>query len=261
MVWKSLIIDRNDLDVFIDNLSIGGVVINVKGNPFKYATVNVCSLPYAFYGGDSEKMTCGSSTAHVLSGNPEVHLAENIVIVLPNGTISTIDKLSEVEFIISNDSGSLAPIEVTINGITTEIEVGASDRISTEVSEIEVDIDIKPGSFPNCLNVNGHGVIPVAILGSNTFDVTQIDISTLKFAGLNVRVKGNSSPQCSAEDVTGDFTNPAGAPDGYEDLICQFVDDPSVWSPDNGFASLTGALYDETAIQGSDTICIVPKAE
>jgi hypothetical protein len=31
----------------------------------------------------------------------------------------------------------------------------------------EVGIDIKPGSDPNCFNINGHGVIPVAILGSS----------------------------------------------------------------------------------------------
>jgi hypothetical protein len=52
----------------------------------------------------------------------------------------------------------------------------------------EVEIDIKPGSYPNCFNINGHGVIPVAILGSADFDVAQIDVTTLDFAGLQVRV-------------------------------------------------------------------------
>ena len=33
----------------------------------------------------------------------------------------------------------------------------------------DVEIDIKPGSDPNCFNNNGHGVIPVAILSSNNF--------------------------------------------------------------------------------------------
>lgn len=32
---------------------------------------------------------------------------------------------------------------------------------------IEVTIDIKPRSYPNCFNVNGKEVIPVAILGSD----------------------------------------------------------------------------------------------
>ena len=42
---------------------------------------------------------------------------------------------------------------------------------------VQVDIDIKPGSDPNCFNVNGNGVIPVAILGSANFDVTRVDDS------------------------------------------------------------------------------------
>jgi hypothetical protein len=125
--------------------------------------------------------------------------------------------------------------------------------------ELEVDIDIKPGSYPNCFNINGHGIIPVAILGSADFDVTQIDIATLSFGGLDVRVKGNGAPQCSVEDVSGDFTSPEGAPDGYDDLVCQFVDNPDGWTPDDGTATLSGELNDDTPIAGSDEICLRPE--
>ena len=121
-----------------------------------------------------------------------------------------------------------------------------------------MDIDIKPGSYPNCINVNGHGVIPVAILGAVVLDVNQIDIDTLQFAGLYVRVKGNGTPQCSVEDVSGDFTSPEGAPDRIPDLVCQFVDEAEFWSADNGTATVTGMLIDGTNIQGTDEICMVP---
>jgi len=126
----------------------------------------------------------------------------------------------------------------------------------------EESIDIKPGSYPNCFNVNGHGVIPVAILGSADFDVTTIDVSSLDFGGLDVRVKGNGSPQCSVKDVSGDFTYPEGAPDGYDDLVCQFVDDSSsTWSPHDGMAAITGYLkaeYGGEFFWGEDEICIRP---
>jgi hypothetical protein len=121
-----------------------------------------------------------------------------------------------------------------------------------------VDIDIKPGSDPNCFNINGHGVIPVAVLGSTNFNVTQVVASSLKFAGLDVGVKGNGNPQCSVEDVSGDFTSLEGAPDGYLDLVCQFVDDPESWSPGAGVATLTGKLLDGTPIWGTDSVCVVP---
>jgi len=44
----------------------------------------------------------------------------------------------------------------------------------------EVDIDIKPGSDLNCINIKKKGFTPVAILGSNDFDVTTIDQTTLE---------------------------------------------------------------------------------
>ena len=122
---------------------------------------------------------------------------------------------------------------------------------------LNVAIDIKPGSFPNCFNIDGNGVIPVAILGSTNFDVTDIDVNTLSFAGLDVRVRGNNTRQCSVEDVSGNFTSPEGDPDGYPDLVCQFVDDPNLWSPDDGTATLTGNLLDGTPIEGTDSICLV----
>jgi len=137
------------------------------------------------------------------------------------------------------------------NEITVSMQVvepGDWIRVVT-APVIEVGIDIKPGSFPNSFNINGNGVIPVAVLGSDTLDVTEIDVSTLKFAGLDVRVKGNGDPQCSIKDTNGD---------GYDDLVCQFVDDPDAWIPDDGTASLSGQLNDGTVFHGTDSINIVP---
>lgn len=117
-----------------------------------------------------------------------------------------------------------------------------------------IALDIKPGSSPNAINIDGNGVIPVAILGSAEFDVSQVDVDTLRFAGLEVRVKPSGVPQCSTDDVTG----PAGVPDGYNDLVCQFVDDPELWVPGDDIATLTGNLEDGTPIAGSDEITVVP---
>lgn len=135
------------------------------------------------------------------------------------------------------------------------------DYLELQSTFVCVGVDIKPGSYPNCFNINGHGVIPVAILGSADFDVNQIDIFTLSFGGLAVRVKGNNRPQCSFEDVSGDFTYPEGAPDGYVDLVCQFVDDAGTWVPGDSTATVNGNLlteYGGTPIEGSDSICIRP---
>jgi hypothetical protein len=103
------------------------------------------------------------------------------------------------------------------------------------VSLVGVDIDVKPGVDSKCL-----GTLPVAILGSDTLDVTEIDQTTLSFEGLSVREKGDRAPSCNIKDVDGD---------GYLDLICQYQDTTT-----DGI--LNGQLLDGTPIEGSDTICV-----
>lgn len=44
-------------------------------------------------------------------------------------------------------------------------------------------LDIKPGSFPNSIKLSNQGVIPVALLGGASFDVTAVDYGTVAFAG------------------------------------------------------------------------------
>ena len=51
-------------------------------------------------------------------------------------------------------------------------------------AETVVAVDIQPGSCPNPRNVESRGVWPVAILGSANFDVTAIDIPTVKLEGV-----------------------------------------------------------------------------
>lgn len=109
-----------------------------------------------------------------------------------------------------------------------------------------VDIDIMPKTNTNCINLDGRGVIPVAILGSEVFDVEEVDKDSLIFAGLSPRLRGKNIPMCVFKDVNHD---------GFNDLICQFEEDLNAWSPDNGYATLRGKLYDETIIQGTDEIC------
>jgi hypothetical protein len=86
-----------------------------------------------------------------------------------------------------------------------------------------VSMDIKPQGCPNPINVEAEGVLPVAILGTATFDVTTIDLSTVKLQGV--------SPLRSAlQDVATPFTGAlvsaascttAGA-DGFTDLVLFF---------------------------------------
>ena len=46
--------------------------------------------------------------------------------------------------------------------------------------------------------------------------------------------------------------------DYFEDLVCQFEDDTSEWLGGEDDATLSGELVDDTLIEGSDAICVVP---
>lgn len=50
---------------------------------------------------------------------------------------------------------------------------------------LEVAVDVKPGSCPNPLGIKDKGLLPVAILGSADFDVTQIDPASVYLGWLD----------------------------------------------------------------------------
>ena len=112
-----------------------------------------------------------------------------------------------------------------------------------------VEIDIKPGSDPNCFNNDGHGVIPVAVLTTDTFDAAQVDPFSLSLDGMGVRVKGKSGNAGAIEDVDND---------GDDDLVVQIEDLDGVYETGDTLARLTGNTYGGEKIVGLDTICIVP---
>ncbi len=113
-----------------------------------------------------------------------------------------------------------------------------------------LDIDIKPGSDPNCFNNDGKGVIPVVIFGSADFSVTRIDPSTVTLEDLQVKAVGKSDNLlASLEDVDGD---------GFVDLVVQIQDEDGAFTSGTTTAILRGQTKKGNAIEGADTICIVP---
>jgi hypothetical protein len=66
---------------------------------------------------------------------------------------------------------------------------GQSDVNDTTLTIIPIPallviVDIKPGSCPNPLNVKSSGVLPVAILGTRDYDITTIDPTSIRLAGV-----------------------------------------------------------------------------
>ncbi len=112
-------------------------------------------------------------------------------------------------------------------------------------SVVVVDIDIKPGSFPNSINPRSQGVIPVAILTTATFDATTVDPTTVRFGATGTEA---APLQFALEDVDGD---------GDIDLILHFSTQATGIQCGSASASLTGETFGGQMIQGSDSISTV----
>ena len=107
---------------------------------------------------------------------------------------------------------------------------------------IEATVDIKPGSYPNSMNLGSRGVVPVAVLTTEGFDATTVDPVTVLFAG--------AAPlRWAREDV--DY-------DGDLDLVFHFKTRELNLDLESTEATLTGLTFDGIPFEGTDTVNIVP---
>lgn len=151
-------------------------------------------------------------------------------------------------------------LEASDNVITKVVVSGMAyytlldDFSYCRLSAIDVSIDIKPGSYPNAINLRSHGMVPVAILSEEQFDATTVDPDTVELAGASVEVRGKSNKYMAhEEDVNGD---------GLVDLVVQVATenlDPGSFQ--DGYAILTAETFDGQLIEGMDEITIVPPEE
>ena len=148
--------------------------------------------------------------------------------------------------------------------VPSQVHFGVSDGIFSDNSgaytitiyqlepALPVGIDIKPGSWPNAINLDSKGVIPVAVLSSEDFDAATVDPSTVLLGGVDVAVRGKGNKlMAHIEDVDGD---------GLIDLVVQVdTEAASLWT--SGTVILTATTYDNQDIIGSDEVVIVPPEE
>ena len=127
------------------------------------------------------------------------------------------------------------------------ITVGDNQTIN---SFIPVQIDIKPDSYPNVINLGSKGVVPVAIYSSATFDARQIDIDSINVEGTSIKPKGNSQPIFSYLDLNSD---------SFVDLLIKISTEALELNANDTRVDLEGNLKDGTIIKGSDSINIVPQ--
>ena len=122
-------------------------------------------------------------------------------------------------------------------------------RYAVATGAVAVAIDVRPGSEENPINLGAGGKVPVAILGSASFDARAVDASTAVFAGAYVQRRPNGSFMASIEDVNGD---------GWPDMVLHFAVEDLDLPADATSAILVGRTCDGRAFSGSDRVRIVP---
>ena len=153
-----------------------------------------------------------------------------------------------LDFSTVNQSMALAQ-DVSIGQIPSQGYGVTMSESGTISPFIPVAIDIKPSNYPNSINLKSNGVTPVAILGSATFDVKQIDPMTIKLANAGVKLKGNGQQMVSYENINGD---------SFTDIVIHIITKDLQLTSNDTEANLEGKLTDRTIIKGLDSIRIVP---
>jgi hypothetical protein len=150
---------------------------------------------------------------------------------------------------------------ITIGGELTHVHI-------TILGPLTVSVDVKPGSCPNPINCKSRGVVPVAIAGDGSFDVHEIDLRSIRLAGIPpVRfgwedVTTPYIPDCVEPDEEDCMM---AGPDGVMDLTLKFstmmlcrvlrgAEDGDVI-----LLPLTATLKDGTEIKGADVVRIMKK--
>ncbi len=193
----------------------------------------------------------GDNIALALAGNNEIWISSIVRPTSPavlckyklDGTL-----VEKYEF---PESELFMVLATNINDRTGGIYLDIADGLIRHfVEKQDIEIDIKPGSYPNSINLGSNGKVPVAILGSADFDATTVDPYSVTLGGAEVVLKGKSqTPMASVEDVN---------EDGFDDLVVHVDTEALELSEEDTTAILEGETNGGMFIIGEDTIRVVP---
>ncbi|WKY46441.1 hypothetical protein Q5O24_08585 [Eubacteriaceae bacterium ES3] len=131
----------------------------------------------------------------------------------------------------------------------TSYNVFAMDDFTYTIPDTTIAVDFNVSSD---INIGSKGVLPLTILGSEDFDVSQIAPETILIGSTGISEKGNKL-QFSLDDINAD---------GYLDGVFKVSIPDLVLNGDlNEFTSsltISGAFYDGSVFEGIDTVNIVP---
>lgn len=173
------------------------------------------------------------------TGGPNSHALTS----LGTGNIEPIASQWQIE---CDPSESVRSFEVSLTLTADDMHVEDSDFSNNQASVTHTDLDIKPNSDPNSVNMKRKGVTSVAILSTDTFDaVDEVVQGTIKFGRSGTEAE---ALRCSPEDANGD---------GLTDLVCHFKVSETGFVDGDTEGVLTAELTDGSLLFSTDSIRIL----
>ncbi|MBW2693221.1 MAG: hypothetical protein JRE57_11400 [Deltaproteobacteria bacterium] len=141
---------------------------------------------------------------------------------------------------IDDDTGGLTEVAT---GFATPLGFQPTDLTFSPVVVMSIDIDIRPGDPANSIPISKPVRVPVAVLGSESFDAASIDIDTLMFGP--DRTIPEAAPAPRLRDVNAD---------GHLDLVAFFRGDAAGITDTDTEVCLLGDTLDGERLLGCDAI-------
>lgn len=221
---------------------------------FYYRTPQSAGWPDSGYtilgfGGDGIGQTDGSGWNFDSFGGWGIQLGEwineGIEFYVGDGCYNTVPNpnVAEVKIPLSLLTYAGADGLIRLSGQYWQYDGATPFYVELPPIEVEVEIDIKPGSDPNSINLGSKGVVPVAVLTTDDFDANDVNPDTVTFAGAE-------PVRWTMEDVDGN---------GELDILFHFKTQELDLDENSTGATLTGETWDGILILGTDTVNIVPK--
>jgi uncharacterized delta-60 repeat protein len=156
--------------------------------------------------------------------------------------------------VTTNFTGFTGAFDVAVQPDGYIIVAGTGDgdfalaRYVGDATVTSISLDIRPGSSVNPINLSSSGVIPVAILSTETFDATTVAPSTVCFGDADAPAERD----CTEADGVGHVADVNG--DNLLDLVLHFDTIETGIDAGDPRACLSGMTFDGLSVEGCDAV-------